>query len=87
MGLKPSGDYFGMNTKSLCKGKNKGNLKSVDDTFGGAKNSKELKPKIRNFSETCREHKITLNPDKFKIGRHVEFGGFELECDIDESGE
>ena len=25
--------------------------------------------------------------DKFKIAWHMEFGGFELECDIDESGE
>ena len=33
MGLKPSGDYFGMNTKSLCEGKNEGNPKSVDHTL------------------------------------------------------
>ena len=77
-----------MNTNSLCKGKNEGNLKSVDDTLGGAKDSRSLRPKLRNFLETCMRQSITLNPDKFKIGRHVEFGGLEIECDIDdESGE
>ena len=87
MGLKPSGDYFRMNTKSLSEGKNEGNLKSVDNTLRGDRDSKELRPKLRNFLKTCREHRITLNSDKFKIGHHVEFGGFELECDIYESGE
>ena len=88
MGLKPLGDYFGMNTKSLCEGKNEGNLKSVDDTLGGAKDARTLRPKLRNFLETCREQGITLNLDKIKIGRNVEFRGFEIECGIDdESGE
>ena len=28
-----------------------------------------------------------VEPGQFKIGRQVEFRGFEIECDIDESGE
>ena len=75
-----------MKTKSLTEGKNEGNLKYVDDTLGGAKDDREMDVRVTNFLPTCRENKITLNPDKFQISRHVEFGGFELECEIDESG-
>ena len=41
---------------------------------------------MTNFLQNCRENKITLNPDKFQISRNVEFGVFQLESKIDESG-
>ena len=42
MGSKPSGDYFGINTKALTEGKIQ--RTSVDDTLGGASDAGLLEP-------------------------------------------
>ena len=49
MGLKPLDDCIGIKTKTLTEGKTKNNIKSVDDTMGGAANEKKIKEVVANF--------------------------------------
>ena len=76
MGLLPSGDTFNQRTRCLVEGINKGNLKSLDDMAGGEKKTDGMWERIKNLCETCKEKGIILNPDKFHVGRKIEFGGF-----------
>ena len=66
MYLKSNGNWFSMETKMLCKVKNFKNLKSVDDTLGGARDDKEVDVMVKNFLDGCWAKNITLNPDKFQ---------------------
>ena len=76
MDLQPSGDTYNQKTRCLIEGENTGNLKSLDNMAGGEDGTQGMWTRIKNLCETCKNERIILNPDKFTVGRRIDFGGF-----------
>ena len=51
---------------------------------GGESKTDGMWGRVQNLCETCREKGIILNPNKFHVGRKIEFGGFQVERKISE---
>ena len=87
MGLQPLGDTFNQRTGCLIERENTGNLKLLEDIAGGEKNTDGMRERIKNLCETCKKEGIILNPDKFTVGRKIDFGGFTVTRNIQEEGD
>ena len=54
--------------------------KSIDDVLVEARTKRDMYAKLCKIFSNCRRDGITLHPDKFKLGTHIKFGGFLLDC-------
>ena len=54
----------------------------MDDVLIHGRNLKELKDKLENFLEFCREKNLKLKPSKLNISEHVEFGGAVISSEL-----
>ena len=61
---------------------NSGALKNMDDVLIHRRNLKELKDKLENFLEFCREKNLKLKPSKLNISEQVEFGGAVISSEL-----
>ena len=48
--------------------------KNMDDILLSEESYKKLNPVIDRILYICRRRNMKLNPDKFKVGKEVEFG-------------
>ena len=80
MGLSPSGDYFNIATVNLIASLEAVN-KSIDDMLVEGSSKTELANKLIWIFQACKDNGVTLNPQKFKVGTQVGFGGFVVKHD------
>ena len=77
-GSKPAGDLFNIvsdpELRELDDVK-----KNMDDLISSGLDYKKLYPLLDKIFSICERRNIKLNPDKFHIGRRVEFGGSIIE--------
>ena len=53
----------------------------------GEEKTEAMKKCIKNICDTCKKEGIILNPDKFTVGRKMDFGGFTVTRDIKADGD
>ena len=74
MGLNTSGDAFCEATDRAFEHR-EGTVKLVDDGLTGAKDLTQLRDRMRELLNSCREYNIILSKKKFTIGIRVKFAG------------
>lgn len=77
MGLSSSGDEYCLRGDRALEGiPNK--IKVVDDILLFAETFDELENTLKKVFDACRKNRITLSPDKFRIGQEVSFVGLKI---------
>jgi len=74
MGLASSGDVFCHRTDQVIDGV-EGAVKLVDDILIQAPSLEVLDKRVRACLAKCRDIKLTLSPEKLKVGTRVRFAG------------
>ena len=78
-GTKPAGDIFNIISDEELR-EIKQAQKNMDDILLSETSYKTLDPVIDKVLSICRRENMNLNPDKFKVGKSVEFGGTTFKC-------
>ena len=74
-GVCSSSDIFNFFTDGSIRYDNSCALKNVNDVLIHGRTLDELKQKLVNFLQFCREKNLKLKPSKLNISETVEFGG------------
>ena len=79
MGLKPSSNFFNINSDKAIKRLN-GTLKSIDDMLTQGRSWGDLRRKMVVLFQRFSTFNIKVKPSKFRVGKQVTFGGFQCKA-------
>ncbi|WP_416879625.1 reverse transcriptase family protein, partial [Litorimonas sp.] len=77
-GLVSSGDHFNGVMQEIFRGLGPSVHVEIDDILITGKSIVDLEEKINMVLERCRAHGLQLGDGKFKIGKKINFAGFEV---------
>ena len=75
MGLKPSSDFFNIQSDKCLQGV-EGALKSVDDVLTQVSSCRDIKERLIKLFCNFEQFNVKIKTSKFCIGDCVRFGGF-----------